>query len=297
MQHFLSAFVSEAHLLHFHQAVHSLECHRAARIVVLQFFVEDFAGAFQPGNRLRDLRADGYNLKDRSNQESQENIEGKKCSQGHAPGNNFVRANFHNDGAHHSHEPRRGETHERCRGQCLQYIVEQALHAMGEHSFFTLLRVIPLHHAHAAQGFREPPGDFSGNFGPCAKNGTDCRKRFADAETENQQDPKCHRRHQHAGMNQVHQGDGRGHQAAHKLHQPRADQIAHAFHVAHDPRHEHTRLVCIVESNRQPADVRLHFPAQLGDHFLRRLRKQLRQRERGQPLNDRGAEHSQHDGR
>ena len=59
-----------------------------------------------------------------------------------------------------------------------------------------------------------------------------------------------------------------------EIHQAGADQVAHAFHVAHDARHQHAGLVGIVVGDRQPADVFLHRAAQFGDQPLRRLRKQ-----------------------
>ncbi len=78
-----------------------------------------------------------------------------------------------------------------------------------------------------------------------------------------------------------------GHHAARKIHQARADQIAQAFHVAHDPRDQRAGLIRIVKSDRQPADVRLHLFAQVGDHALRRFGEKLRQREGSDSLHRR----------
>ena len=57
-------------------------------------------------------------------------------------------------------------------------------------------------------------------------------------------------------------------QAADEIHQPGADQVAHAFHVAHDARDQRAALVRVVVGHRQPADVLLHFAPQLGDQPL-----------------------------
>ena len=65
-------------------------------------------------------------------------------------------------------------------------------------------------------------------------------------------------------------------QAAQKFHEPRADQVPHALDVAHDARDQRARFVRIVIRDRQPPDVFLHLPAQLGDHPLRRFRQGFR---------------------
>ncbi len=63
------------------------------------------------------------------------------------------------------------------------------------------------------------------------------------------------------------------------------------FDVAHDARHQHARLVGVVIRDREPANVLLHFAAQLGNQLLRGLGKRLGQSEGGQALEDRGAQH------
>ncbi len=72
-------------------------------------------------------------------------------------------------------------------------------------------------------------------------------------------------------MQQKHERHHRGQQAADKLHQARPDQVAHAFHVAHDPRYQQARAVGIIKADRKAADMPLHLLAQLGDHALRGL--------------------------
>ena len=62
----------------------------------------------------------------------------------------------------------------------------------------------------------------------------------------------------------------RRHEAAHELDQPGADQVAHAFDVAHDARHQHAALVRVVIGDRKSSDVLLYFLAQFRDQALRR---------------------------
>ena len=144
--------------------------------------------------------------------------------------------------------------------------------------------MIALHHAHAAQRFGEPAGDFGGDFGAGAEDRANGFERLADADAEKQQDAERHGGHLHAGVNQVHQGDGRGHQATNKLDQPGADEIADTFHVAHDARDERAGFVGVIKRDGQAADVRLHLLSQFGDHLLGGFGKQLREAERREAL-------------
>ena len=79
--------------------------------------------------------------------------------------------------------------------------------------------------------------------------------------------------------------------AADKIDQAGADEIADAFNVAHDARDEHAGFVGVVKGDGKAADVRLHLEAQLGDHALRGFREELREREGSKPLNNGGGEH------
>ena len=72
---FLAGVVGKIHVFHDHSAGDALHGDGAAWIFVLFLFVQDFAGAFQAGDGFRDLRADGYDLENGSNQEAEEKIE------------------------------------------------------------------------------------------------------------------------------------------------------------------------------------------------------------------------------
>ncbi len=64
MQNFLPRIVGEAHVLHLDQPVHAIERNRPARLIIFQFFVQNFARTLETGDGLRDLRADSHDLKD-----------------------------------------------------------------------------------------------------------------------------------------------------------------------------------------------------------------------------------------
>ena len=75
-----------------------------------------------------------------------------------------------------------------------------------------------------------------------------------------------------------------GEQAADKLHQPGAHQVAHAFHVRHDARHQRAGAVLIVVGDGEQAHMLLHLAAHLGNQPLACLGKQLRERKGGDGL-------------
>ena len=87
-----------------------------------------------------------------------------------------------------------------------------------------------------------------------------------------------------ADAHQDEEGEHRGQQAPDKIDQAGADQVAHAFHVGHDARHQHAGAGGVVEADRETADVLLHLHAQVGDQPLGGLREQLGQGKRGDGL-------------
>ena len=86
---------------------------------------------------------------------------------------------------------------------------------------------------------------------------------------------------------QHHESDDRRDDAADKVHQTGADQVAHALDIGHDARHQVAGAIGVVEADREASDVCLHLLAQLGDHALRRLGEKLRQRKRSRRLDQR----------
>ncbi len=77
----------------------------------------------------------------------------------------------------------------------------------------------------------------------------------------------------------------RGHHAADEFDQAGADEVAHAFDVAHDARNQHAALVGIVIADRQPADVLLDFLAKFRNQTLSGFGKKLRESKRRDALN------------
>ena len=234
MKNFLPRVVSKADVFHLHQSVHAIDCRRASRLIIFQLLIQNFARALQTGDGLGNLRPDSHDLKDGSNKQAQKNVEREKGSQRHRSAQNFVRTELHDNGADDAHQPCGGKTHQRSGCKGFQNIIEQPLNPACEHALFTLLGVVTLHHANAAERFGKAARNFGVDLRPRAENRTNRREGFVDSVSENQQDAKRDCGHGHAGMNQVQQRDHRGHNPAHKLNQARANEVSHAFDVAHD---------------------------------------------------------------
>ena len=171
MKNFLAGIVGKVHIFHDDSAVDAFHSDRAARIFVFFLFVQDFAGALEAGDGFGDLRADGDDLKHRSNQETEEKIERKPVAQGHAAAQNFVAAQLQHESADDSEKGRAGKAHQGGGRERFQNVVEQTLDACAENPLFAFLGVIALHDAHAAERFGEPAGHFGGDFGPRAEDG------------------------------------------------------------------------------------------------------------------------------
>ena len=170
------------------------------------------------------------------------------------------------------------------------HVVQQALHAAGEHASFPGFGMIALDHADAGEGFGETAGDIGVDLAALAEDGADAAEGFGEAERANDDEEQREAGQQRADAEQDDEREQRRQDAADEFHQAGADQVAHAFHVVHDAGDQGAGLVGIVVGHRQPADVLLHLAPQLGDQSLALLGKQLREGERGDALNDGGGE-------
>ena len=259
VQHFLARVVRETDVFHRHVSFDAVQRDGAAGGFVFLFVVQDFARALQPGDRFGDLRADRHDLKHRRDQQHQERVERQPLAGCHSAADDGVSAEFVHQRADDAHHRHARQTHQRGRRDRLQDVVEQPLHSGGEDRFLAIFRVISLHHANAAERFRQAAGDFGGDFRTRSKNGANGLEGLADRRCQKPQlIPKAMLVIRTLVCSRYTERQDGGHQAADEFDQSRADQIAYAFHVAHDARDENAGFVRVVKRNRQPADVRLH---------------------------------------
>ena len=139
--------------------------------------------------------------------------------------------------------------------------------------------VIALDDAHAGERFGQASGDLGVDLAALAENRADLAERLAQPEREHDDEEQRDAGQQRADSQQDDQREHRSQHAADEIHQAGADQVAHAFHVAHDARDQRAGLVGVVVGHGQPADVLLHFAAQLGDQPLPLFGEQLGQGE------------------
>ena len=204
----------------------------------------------------------------------------------HLAGVNLMRPDIHDESAHDSHQNGCRKRHQRHGRQAAHDVVEQPLDAAGENLRFALFGVIALDDAHAAQRLREASGNLRADFAPFAEDGPDGFECLAQGERRRPAQLASETpRHQRADPEQQHQCDHGGQYSADELDHAGADQVAHAFDIRHDARHQLAGLVRIVVSDRQAADVLLNLAAQFRDQFLAFDGKQLSQRKRGDALN------------
>jgi hypothetical protein len=199
--------------------------------------------------------------------------------------------------AYDAHQHRRREAHQRCGREGPQYVIEQPLHAAGEDLGFARFGMIALHHAHAAERFRQPAGHVRVDLAALAENRADLGEGHLHDVGERQDERRGEARHRRTDGHQHAQRDQRRHQSAHEIQEAGSDQIAHALDVGHDARDQHSAFVRVVIGHREQADVLLHFLAELRDEPLAGFREQLRQGERGDALDQGRAHDGQHEWR
>ncbi len=137
--------------------------------------------------------------------------------------------------------------------------------------------MIALDDAHAAQRLGQPAGDLGVDPAAFAEDGADDIEGVPQDKDKRAHHGEDRQRDRHAAMQQVEKGQHGSQQATHKIHQPGAHQVAHAFHVGHDTRHQRAGAVFVVVGDRKQAHMTLDLPAHLGDQPLAGLGEQLRQ--------------------
>ncbi len=156
--------------------------------------------------------------------------------------------------------------------------------------------MVALDYADSAKRFGQTAGNFRVDFRTSTKDGPDSGESFINKEAESEQDAESDQGHQCADAQQDDERKNTGHQAAEKLHQACADEVANAFDVAHDARNQLAGFVRIVVSDWKPPNVRLNPFAHVGNHALGGFGKKLGERVRSDALHDGRANDNQHDG-
>jgi len=178
-----------------------------------------------------------------------------------------------------------------------ELIREQPLRTGGEHVRFTLLGMVALHDAHAAQWLRQPPSHFRVDLWALTKDGANGLEGTLQDQAEDHQDDKRQQRHLHGKRDQITEGkDGREH-ASDEVDHTCAYDVPNTFYIGHDACDKGAGAVGIVERYWQPADMGLNLRAQFRNEALPCLWEQLGERERSDTLQDRRRHHRPDDQR
>jgi len=140
----LLLLVGEGDILEGDLAAHLGQRDRPLGFFVFGDLVENFAGAFQTGQRFRDLGADADHLKQWRGQISEEHGVGEESAQRQLPCQDLARSHEHDDRPDDAHERGRRQAHDRGCGQRAKDILQQALDPRAEHLVLALLGVVPL---------------------------------------------------------------------------------------------------------------------------------------------------------
>ena len=133
--------------------------------------------------------------------------------------------------------------------------------------------MVALDHTHSAQGLGQPSRYLGIDAAALAEDRTDHSECLAQNKDKGKHKGERDEGDLGANAHQDEEGEHGGQHASYKIDQAGADQVAHAFHVGHDARHQHARAGGVVEADREPPDMLLYLHAQVGDQPLRRFRK------------------------
>src|SRR5258707_11266030 len=183
-------------------------------------------------------------------------------------GGDLFGSEVHDEGADNTEDHGGGESHERLRGHGADDVVEQALDAGGKDARLTVLGVIALDDADAAERFGEASGDLGVDFGALAEDGTYGLEGLLQDETEDDEDAEGEQRHAAADADEDGEGDDGGEDSADEFEQASTDEVTYAFDVGHDAGDEGAGAVLVVKGDGQAADVTVGLGAELRDETL-----------------------------
>src|SRR5438093_5187135 len=238
VQHRAAAIVAEADAREINVAANILHHLGSLRLLILRTLPQNLTRALKASESLSKLSANRDHLHNWRNQEAQEQRVSKESANGQRAGHDLAGADIHDHRANYSEQQAGGKTHYRSRRKRAHNVVEQPAHSRGEHRLFTFFGVVALDHAHAAERCCQPSGYLGVDFAALAKNWADRSKSFLQREAEAKQESEGNHSHYGADAKQHHHRDASRNEAADKLHNPRPQPVAHAFHVADNPVHK-----------------------------------------------------------
>ena len=240
----------------------------ASGLAIFLGLVEDLGGAIEAGEGFGELGADGDELDDRGNHESQEHRVFDVTAHVEAVSGILLRAEVHDEAADDSEDHGGGEGHQRLGCERADDVFEEALDATSEDARLAFLGVVALDNANATEGFGEAASDLGVNLGALAKDGADSAEGLKYQAEDKWCDGKGEEAILGVDTNEDDEGEYGSEDAADEVEQAGADEVADAFDIGHDAGDEGTGAVGVVEGYGKAANVLLHLHAKFGDEAL-----------------------------
>src|SRR5687768_972811 len=203
--------------------------------LVFGLHVEDLADPIEAGKGFGNLSADTGDRDHRRRQQADEENVHDEIAKGHPPGDDIVATHPDHHDADDADDHRAARGRRRHAGHRLRDVAEQAMGAMREDDFFTLLRRVAFDDADAAQRFGEAASDLSLDLSALTEQRAQTLEGVSHAAAKQTEHHCCDEGHAPVQIQQHTKADDRRHHAANQLHETRAYQVADAFGVAHDP--------------------------------------------------------------
>ena len=254
---------------------------------VLGELVAELADPFEAGEGLGHLAADRHDLDHGADEEPEVQGERDERAHGHPSRLDLVGADPHDRHADDAQKQRRDRGDGREAGHRARHVPEEAIGALREDQRLAPLRAIRLDDPDSGEGLGQPAGDFGVDLRALAEERPQRPERIGEDQAEEREDREGDERQLGAEVEEDSEGEQGRQKAPHELHEARADEVANALGIRHDPGEEHARLRLVEEGHPQAADVGLDRPPHLRDGALRGLAEDLGKGEPGEGLDQR----------
>ena len=158
---------------------------------------------------------------------------------------------------------------------------------LREDQLLALLGGVGLDDADAAERLVQAAGDLGVDLAALAEERPQPLERGGHREAERAERDDVDQGQDPVEVEEIRQREDGRDDAADELHEAVADEVPDALGVGHDPRDQDAGLGRVEVADRQARDVRLDAPPHVGDRLLRGHAEHLRQRERGDRLDER----------
>ena len=224
---------------------------------VLGHLVADLPDALEAGEGLGDLAADGDDLDDGTDEQSQVEGEGEEGADRHPPGQNVVRPDPHDRDADDAQEQRRERGDGRKAGHRPGDVAEEPVDPLGEDQGLAPLGAVGLDHPHARERLGQAAGDLGVDLGALAEERPQRLERVEENQAEERQDGERDQRELRVQIEEDAEGEDRRDQAAEDLDEAGAHEVADALGVGHDPGEQGAGLGLVEIGDGEPAHVPL----------------------------------------